>query len=53
MSFYSFEMVLVGIILFTGMTFAGVRIWQKRKNEAKKDSFTNTNQNIEKHEEDM
>ena len=34
MVFYSFEMVLVGIILLSAMGFCGVRLWLKRKNEA-------------------
>ena len=34
MAFYSFEMVLVGIILLSAMGFGGVRLWLKRKNEA-------------------
>ncbi len=36
MAFYSFEMVLVGIILLSAMGFGGVRLWLKRKNEATK-----------------
>ncbi len=36
MAFYSFEMVLVGIILLSAMAFGGVRLWLKRKNEADK-----------------
>lgn len=35
MVFYSFEMVLVGIILLSAMGFGGVKLWMKRKNEAK------------------
>lgn len=35
MAFYSFEMVLVGIILLSAMGFGGVKLWLKRKNEAK------------------
>ena len=34
MAFYSFEMVLVGIILLSAMGFGGVRLWLKRRNEA-------------------
>lgn len=45
MPFYSFEMVLVGIILLTGMTFAAVRIWQKRRKE--QNSPINTNKSLE------
>ena len=33
MAFYSFEMVLVGIILLSAMGFGGIRLWIKRKNE--------------------
>jgi len=36
MAFYSFEMVLVGIILLSAMGIGGVRLWLKRKNEAAK-----------------
>ena len=36
MAFYSFEMVLVGIILLSAMGIGGVRLWLKRKNEATK-----------------
>jgi hypothetical protein len=31
--FYEFELVLAGVILLSTMTFAGVRIWLKRKKE--------------------
>ena len=31
MAFYSFEMVLVGIILLSGMTVGGLKIWLKRR----------------------
>lgn len=31
MPFYSFEMVLVGIILLCGMAAGGVKIWFKRR----------------------
>ena len=34
MAFYSFEMVLVGIILLSAMGIGGVRLWLKRKKEA-------------------
>jgi hypothetical protein len=40
-------MVLVGIILFIGISIAGIRIWIKKKNESEQESFANTNQNIE------
>ena len=35
MPFYSFEMILVGIILLSGMAAGGVKLWLKRKNENK------------------
>lgn len=47
MPLYSFEMILVGIILLSGMSIAGIKIWIERKNESEKESFTNTNQNLE------
>ena len=31
MSFYSFEMVLVGIILLGAMSMGGIKIWLTRK----------------------
>lgn len=31
MPFYSFEMILVGIILLSGMAAGGVKIWLTRK----------------------
>ena len=34
MAFYSFEMVLVGILLLSAMGFGGIRLWLKRRNEA-------------------
>jgi len=34
MAFYSFEMVLVGIILLSAMGFGGVKLWLKRRNQA-------------------
>ena len=34
MPFYSFEMILVGIILLSGMTAGGIKIWLKRRNES-------------------
>jgi len=38
-------MVLVGIILLTGMTFTGVRIWQKRRKE--QNSIIDANKSLE------
>jgi len=32
MQFYSFEMILVGIILLSAMTADCIKIWLKRKN---------------------
>jgi len=32
--FYSFEMVLVGVILLGAMAAAGLRIWMKNKKES-------------------
>ena len=32
--FYHFELILVGIILLSAMTFAGVKLWWKRKRES-------------------
>ncbi len=34
MAFYSFEMVLVGIILLSAMGLGGVKLWLKRKNKS-------------------
>ena len=31
MAFYSFEMVLVGMILLSAMTKGGIKIWLKRR----------------------
>ncbi len=46
MAFYSFEMVLVGIILLSAMGICGVRLWLKRKNEATKlQNITDSEQN--------
>jgi len=50
---YSFEMVIVGVILLSGMSIAGIQIWLKRKKESESESFTNTNQNMEHHEKDL
>ena len=52
MSFYSIEMVLVGIILLSVMSIAGIQIWLKRKKRTENE-FTNTNQNIEHIEKDL
>ena len=34
MAFYSFEMILVGIILLGAMSAGGVKIWLTRKKES-------------------
>ncbi len=31
--FYSFELILAGIILLTAMTVGGITLWLKRRNE--------------------
>ena len=36
MPFYSFEMILVGIILLGGMTAGGIKIWLKKKQDSLK-----------------
>jgi len=46
-------MVLVGIILLSGMSVAGIRIWLKRKKESAKESIPNINHNIENHNKDL
>ncbi len=39
MPFYSFEMVLVGIILLGGMTAGGIKIWLKRRHVSIEESI--------------
>ena len=34
MPFYSFEMILVGIILLSGMAAGGIKLWLKRRSES-------------------
>ena len=47
MLFYSFEIFLVGIILFSGMIAAGVKIWIKQKqNNLEKLSLHDDHQQI-------
>ena len=43
MPFYSFEMILVGIILLSGMTAGGINLWLKRKHDSLKQSDLNDN----------
>jgi len=33
MAFYSFEMILVGIILLSAMTAGGIKLWLKRRHD--------------------
>lgn len=51
--FYSFEMVLVGIILLSGMTAGGVSLWLKRKKESSQNSPANTDTNSESFTSDL
>ena len=44
--FYSFEMVLVGIILLSTMAFGGVHLWRKRRKE-ENDSLAQNTHNLE------
>ncbi len=46
MPFYSFEMVLVGIILLSAMTFGGIHLWRKRRKD-EENSLAQANQNLE------
>ena len=41
MPFYSFEMILVGIILLSGMTAGGIKLWLSRRQESLKQSNSN------------
>lgn len=40
MPFYSFEMILVGIILLGAMTVGGVKIWLKKRQDSSTISIT-------------
>jgi len=41
MPFYSFEMILVGIILLSAMTFGGIKLWlNKRANSIAQPDLT-------------
>jgi type II secretory pathway pseudopilin PulG len=44
MPFYSFEMILVGIILLSGMAAGGVKLWLTRKQDSQKQSELSSNQ---------
>ena len=51
MAFYTFELVLAGIILLTAMAFGGVHLWRKRRREAlEKVDDSNTEYETEKTE---
>ncbi len=41
MPFYSFEMILVGIILLSGMAAGGIKLWLTRKHDSLKQSNLN------------
>ena len=41
MPFYSFEMILVGIILLSGMAAGGIKLWLKRRHESSDTLKTN------------
>jgi hypothetical protein len=43
MPFYSFEMILVGIILLSGMAAGGIKLWLTRKHDSLKQSDLNDN----------
>lgn len=45
MPFYSFEMILVGIILLSAMTAGGVKLWLTRKRDSEKQTELNQNSN--------
>jgi len=45
MSIYSFEMFLVGIILFGGMVAGGVKIWLKRRQNTLEQSVLKNDSN--------
>lgn len=44
MPFYSFEMILVGIILLSGMVAGAIKLWLRKNNESKQ---SNQNDNSE------
>ena len=41
MAFYSFEMMLVGIILLSAMAAGGVKLWLKRRHDTLEQSGLN------------
>ena len=41
MPFYSFEMVLVGVILLSAMAVGGTRLWLKRRHVSLEQSISN------------
>ena len=46
MAFYSFEMFLVGIILFSGMTAAAIKVWLKQRQN-------NSDQSVQKNDKNQ
>ena len=48
MPFYSFEMILVGIILLSGMAAGGIKLWLTRKHDSLKQSDLNDNSEQQK-----
>ena len=45
MSIYSFEMFLVGIILFSGMIVGGIKIWIKQRQNTLEQSILKNDSN--------
>lgn len=43
MAFYSFEMILVGIILLSAMAVGGIKIWLNKKTDSLKSDPTDDN----------
>ena len=52
MPFYSFEMILVGIILLSAMTAGGIKLWLKRRDDSLGSACVNDDsehQNLDPH----
>lgn len=48
MPFYSFEMMLVGIILLSAMTVGGIKLWIKRRqNTLEQMKYDSNQQNLD------
>jgi uncharacterized iron-regulated membrane protein len=43
---YSLELQMLGVILFSAMTVAGISLWLKRRREHKLDAYGDEAQNI-------